>query len=112
MITLIVCFLTEIVSNTATVTILVPILLDVAVNIQRNPLLLGLPATVATSLAFMLPIATPPNTVVYASGKVTFGDMMKAGFALNLIGVLTVTSFTFISGNIFEGITSYPPWAP
>lgn len=112
MITFVVCFLTEIVSNTATVTILVPILLQVAVDIQRNPLLLGLPATVATSLAFMLPIATPPNTVVYASGKVTFADMMQAGFFLNLIGIMVVTCMTFISGNVFEGILEYPPWAP
>ncbi|CAK9083492.1 Sodium-dependent dicarboxylate transporter SdcS (Na(+)/dicarboxylate symporter) [Durusdinium trenchii] len=111
LITTFVCFLTEVTSNTATATIFLPILIGVALNEEINPLKLLLPATVATSLAFMLPIATPPNAVIFATGQITFWDMIKAGFFLNIIGILVVSCFTFISGASFGDLTEFPEWA-
>ncbi|BHF74678.1 Solute carrier 13 [Sparganum proliferum] len=75
--------ITEIVSNSATVTILVPIMFDLAKSINVHPFLLSLPLTVATSLAFMLPAATAPNAIVYSKGRVKLVDMAKTGIILN-----------------------------
>ncbi|VDK37105.1 unnamed protein product [Dibothriocephalus latus] len=68
--------ITEIVSNSATVTILVPIMFDLAKSINVHPFLLSLPLTIATSLAFMLPAATAPNAIVYSKGRVKLVDMV------------------------------------
>mmetsp|Transcript_6623 Transcript_6623/g.8082 ORF Transcript_6623/g.8082 Transcript_6623/m.8082 type:complete len:210 (+) Transcript_6623:127-756(+) len=110
-ITFIVCYFTEMTSNTATSSILIPILLSVAVDTETNPYLLGLPVTIASSLAFMLPIATPPNTVVYATDKVSFWDMIKAGFWLNNIGVIIVSCMVFVTGNVFTDLNTFPDFA-
>src|SRR5690625_5217131 len=67
---LLVIFLTEITSNTATAATLLPILASVAIGLGQNPLLFALPAVIAASCAFMLPVATPPNAIVYGSGKI------------------------------------------
>ncbi len=88
-------FLTEITSNTATTQILLPVLAGLAVSIQVNPLLLMLPATVAASLAFMLPVATPPNAIVFSTGKLKIRHMMRTGFWLNMIGVIITTLFSY-----------------
>mmetsp|Transcript_6490 Transcript_6490/g.7421 ORF Transcript_6490/g.7421 Transcript_6490/m.7421 type:complete len:550 (+) Transcript_6490:210-1859(+) len=111
MITFVVCYFTEMTSNTATSSILIPIMLGVATTTETNPYLLGLPVTLGASLAFMLPIATPPNTVVYSTGKVTFADMMKAGFILNNIGIIVVTGTVFSTGNIFTDLQDFPAFA-
>ena len=88
-------FLTELTSNTATTETLLPILGSMAVFIHLNPLLIMIPATIAASFAFMLPIATPPNAIVFASEKIGIRDMMRAGLAMNLIGIVILLGFTF-----------------
>ena len=88
-------FLTEVTSNTATTTMMLPILAATAHVLKINPLLLMLPATMSASCAFMLPIGTPPNAIVFASGKVGLMQMGKTGFLLNLIGVAFITAFVY-----------------
>jgi sodium-dependent dicarboxylate transporter 2/3/5 len=88
-------FLTELTSNTATTAALVPVLATVAPGLGFDPLLLVVPAAVSASCAFMLPVATPPNAVIFGSGLVRIPDMVQAGFWLNLIGIALVTLFTY-----------------
>ena len=75
-------FLTELTSNTATTEMILPILASVAVAIKTNPLLLMIPATLSASCAFMMPVATPPNAIVFSSGEVEIRDMVRAGLVL------------------------------
>lgn len=93
--TLIIClaitFLTEMTSNTATITMALPIIGAAAVATGSHPLMFMVPATMAASFAFMMPVATPPNAIVFSSGWVSIAQMSRAGFALNVIGVLLVT---------------------
>jgi sodium-dependent dicarboxylate transporter 2/3/5 len=84
-------FLTELTSNVATVTTLTPTLLALAVALEIDPRLLFIPATLAASCAFMLPIATPPNAIVFGSGRVSIREMARYGLFLNLIGVPILT---------------------
>lgn len=86
-----VIFLTEITSNTATASMMYPIMASLAVALGFHPLALMIAAGVAASCAFMLPVATPPNAVVFGSGYLRIPDMVKAGFALNIIGIFLVT---------------------
>lgn len=90
-----VVFLTELTSNVATMTTLAPILGALAVAIGAEPASLLAPAAVAASCAFMLPVATAPNAIIYASGKVAVGDMMRAGLRVNLLGVVIITAIGF-----------------
>ncbi len=77
--------LSEIASNTAVATLLLPILRDGAIAARIDPLVLMLPAVVAASFGFMLPIATPPNTIVFASRRLSFGQMARAGLVVDLL---------------------------
>lgn len=91
LIALTVTFLTEMTSNTATTALLMPILAAAAIAADIEPALLMVPAAISASCAFMLPVATAPNAIVYGSEKVTIQEMIKTGFVLNIIGVLIVT---------------------
>ena len=82
--TLVVIFLTELTSNTATATIFIPIMAALAAATGEEPYPLMLAATTAASCAFMLPVATPPNAIVFGSGYLRIGEMIRAGLALNL----------------------------
>ncbi|MCH7623926.1 MAG: anion permease [Nitrospinae bacterium] len=97
---LIVClaitFLTELTSNTATATMILPIIGATAVAASYHPLMLMIPATLSASFAFMLPVATPPNAIVYGSGWVTIPKMSRAGVVLNFIGAILVTSMVLL----------------
>lgn len=99
LIVLIVCiavvFLTELTSNIATTAALIPILAALAPALGLHPFLLVIPATIAASCAFMLPVATPPNAIVFASGEVTIAQMARAGFWLNLFSIAIITAITF-----------------
>tara|TARA_B110000503_G_scaffold43743_1_gene71596 strand:- start:1844 stop:3280 length:1437 start_codon:yes stop_codon:yes gene_type:complete len=88
-------FLTEITSNVATTSTFLPVFGAVAVGIGVLPVSLTVPVCLAASCAFMLPVATPPNAIVYGSGKFTIATMMRAGFALNVIGIIVVTLFSY-----------------
>lgn len=94
-IALMMTFLTEVTSNTATTAMMLPILAATAGVLNINPLLLMLPAAMCASCAFMLPIATPPNAIVFASGRINLLQMAKVGFLLNLITVVFVTAFVY-----------------
>ncbi|MCH1439325.1 MAG: anion permease, partial [Rubripirellula sp.] len=86
-----VTFLTEVTSNTATANLLLPILAATAIVTQIDPRLIMIPATISASFAFMLPVATPPNAIVFGNGALTVKDMMRQGLVLNLLGVIVVT---------------------
>lgn len=89
-------FLTELTSNTATSAMVMPILAAVAIGLGQNPLLLVVPAAIAASCAFMLPVATPPNAIVFGSGYVTIPQMAKSGFGLNIIGIVVTVVVTYL----------------
>jgi len=97
---LVVTFLTELTSNTATTTMILPILGMAAIAATVHPLYFMVPATLAASFAFMLPVATPPNAIVFSSGWVSIPKMSKAGLILNLIGagIITTTVLVLVSG--------------
>ncbi len=88
-------FLTELTSNVATTSTFLPVVGAVAVALGIAPVALTIPVVLAASCAFMLPVATPPNAIVFGSGKISIPDMMKAGFALNMIGIILVTLFAY-----------------
>jgi sodium-dependent dicarboxylate transporter 2/3/5 len=88
-------FLTEVTSNVATTSTFLPVIGSLALAIGVVPVSLAIPVCLAASCAFMLPVATPPNAIVYGSGKFTIATMMKAGFFLNLVGILVVTLFSY-----------------
>ncbi|MFC2085495.1 SLC13 family permease [Bacteroidota bacterium] len=94
-------FLTELTSNTATSQIVLPILAALGITIGIEPLLLMIPATISASMAFMMPVATPPNAIVFASQRITILNMVKAGFIFNLIGVVVITFVMYYSIKIF-----------
>jgi solute carrier family 13 (sodium-dependent dicarboxylate transporter), member 2/3/5 len=89
-----VVFLTELTSNTATAAALVPIVSAVGPGLGVHPLALAIPVALAASLAFMLPVATPPNAIVFGSGYIELPDMMRTGLRLNLISIVVVTAGT------------------
>lgn len=89
-------FLTELTSNTATSAMVMPILSAVAIGLGQDPLLLVVPAAIAASCAFMLPVATPPNAIVFGSGYVTIPQMVKAGFGLNVLGIVITVLITYL----------------
>lgn len=90
-----VIFLTELTSNTATTATLVPVLGGLALGVGVAPEMLIIPATIAASCAFMLPVATPPNAIVFGSGYITIPQMARAGFWLNIIGVMLITTMLY-----------------
>ncbi|MEE2786295.1 MAG: SLC13 family permease [Myxococcota bacterium] len=91
-------FLTEVTSNTATATVLLPVIFGLATAASLPPLLLMLPATLAASCAFMLPVATPPNAIVYGSGLVTLPLMAKVGLWVNLLTAVCITAWVLVWG--------------
>lgn len=96
-----VLFLTEITSNTATAATFIPILGGVAIGIGVDPMTLLIPAALAATCAFMLPVGTPPNAIVFASGQVKIIEMVRGGLVLNIVGAILITLFTVLIG----------PWA-
>lgn len=91
-------FLTELTSNTATTQTLLPILAATAAAMGINPLLLMMPATISASMAFMMPVATPPNAIIFGTGRVKIAQMAKIGFFINLFGVIIISiMFYFLS---------------
>lgn len=86
-----VIFLTELTSNVATTASFLPVMAAVAIQLDVSPLLLCIPITLAASCAFMLPVATPPNAIVFASGVLTIPQMVRAGALLNVVGMFLLT---------------------
>ncbi len=106
-------FLTEVTSNTATTQMILPILASVAVDIQLNPLLMMIPATLSASCAFMMPIATPPNAIVFGSRRIKMAEMARTGLIINLIVAVLLTLYLFTTLPTFLGAEPgvFPEWA-
>ncbi|SNR56001.1 solute carrier family 13 (sodium-dependent dicarboxylate transporter), member 2/3/5 [Maribacter sedimenticola] len=103
-------FLTEITSNLATTAMLLPVLAPMALSIDVHPFILMVGAAVAASCAFMLPVATPPNAVVFGSGYLRIPDMVSKGFFMNIISIIILTFFVyFILPELWDiSIDSFP----
>ena len=104
LISLVITFLTELTSNTATAEMLLPILAGLALSVRINPLLLMVPGTLACSLAFMLPVATPPNAIIFGTNRLRIGHMARTGVILNVCGVFIVALATWLIGRAVFGI--------
>ncbi len=101
---LLVLLLTELTSNTATTAAFVPILGAVAVGVGLDPMLMVVPAALAATAAFMLPVATPPNAIVFGSGYITIGQMIKGGVWLNVIGLVIIMLAAYTVGGWVLGL--------
>ncbi|MGE0682825.1 MAG: DASS family sodium-coupled anion symporter [Candidatus Binatia bacterium] len=114
LVTLLTAGVTEFASNTATITLMLPVLAATAKAMQVDPLLLMIPATFAASVCnFMLPSATGPNAIVFSTGHVTIPQMVKAGIGLDLLGAVVLTLLIYLFGIPIFGIMtdSFPLWA-
>ncbi|XP_033971164.1 solute carrier family 13 member 2-like [Trematomus bernacchii] len=108
---LLVAMFTECSSNTATTTLFLPILASMATAIKIHPLYVMLPCTISASLAFMLPVATPPNAIAFSYGNLKVLDMAKAGFILNILGVITINIAINTWGVAMFNLNEFPSWA-
>jgi sodium-dependent dicarboxylate transporter 2/3/5 len=97
-------FLSELMSNVAQVIVLAPVLAALADALHLDPLLLGIPMTLAASAASMMPMGTPPNAIVFGSGYIGLKDMIRAGFVMNLISIVIITLFTWFLLPLVMGI--------
>jgi sodium-dependent dicarboxylate transporter 2/3/5 len=106
-------FLTELTSNTATTEMVLPILASAGPAMGENPLLLMIPATLSASFAFMLPVATPPNAIIFGSGRLSVADMAKVGIVINIIGVVVITVLFYLLGTAVFSIEPgvVPEWS-
>jgi len=89
-------FLSELTSNVAQVIVMAPVLAALADALHLDPLLLGIPMTLAASAAGMMPMGTPPNAIVFSSGYIRLKDMIKAGFVMNLVSIIIITLFSWL----------------
>ena len=105
-------FLTELTSNTATTAAFLPVVAALAISLGENPMLLVAPAALAASCAFMLPVATPPNAIVYSSGHLTIAQMARAGFLLNVIAIVVITLVAYSALLVVFGVQPgvLPDW--
>ena len=104
--------LTEVTSNTATISLSLPIMASLSQAIGVHPLLLLIPTTLAASCAFMLPVSTPPNAIVYGSGRVPIMKMVVAGIWLDILSVFLITIFVYTVGHLTFGVLgAFPDWA-
>ena len=102
-VTVVIIFLTELTSNIATAATFLPVVAALAVSLGQDPLLLAVPAVLAASFAFMMPVATPPNAIVFSSGYITIPQMVRAGIWLNIIGTATIIFIVYLLvGTVFS----------
>ncbi|KAM3925210.1 solute carrier family 13 member 1 [Leptodactylus fuscus] len=109
---IIVTSVTEVASNPATITIFLPILAPLAEAISVNPLYILIPTTLCTSFAFLLPVANPPNAIVFSYGHLQVMDMVKAGLGINILGVMVVMLCISTWAIPMFRLDVYPSWAP
>ncbi|XP_062392512.1 Na(+)/citrate cotransporter-like [Sardina pilchardus] len=114
-ISIILCLLigtfTECTSNVATATLFLPILASMCKSIHLNPLYVMIPCTLTSSFAFMLPVATPPNAIVFSYGYLKVSDMAKAGLMMNIIGILCISLAINSWGRVMFDLDTFPSWA-
>lgn len=94
--TAVVLFLTEITSNTATATMILPILASLALALNVHPFALMVPAAMAANCAFMLPVGTPPNAIIFATEKITIAEMVRAGFWINIFAIIVIVTAVYL----------------
>jgi sodium-dependent dicarboxylate transporter 2/3/5 len=106
-------FLTELTSNSATSQTILPVMASLAVAIGVNPLFMMIPVTLSCSCAFMMPVATPPNAIVFGTGKVKIQEMVRFGVLLNLVAALVIVSFCYLLLPVVFGasLDELPQWA-
>ncbi|MFD2829911.1 SLC13 family permease [Corticicoccus populi] len=104
LVALLILFLTEFTSNTATATMILPVLAGLAIALDVHPFALMIPAAMAANCAFMLPVGTPPNAIVFGTGKVSIQEMMKAGFGLNIIALIIIVGLVYLLVPIVYGV--------
>ncbi|XP_061406338.1 solute carrier family 13 member 1-like isoform X2 [Lethenteron reissneri] len=109
---MLICAFTQCASNLATVTLFLPILSSLAEAISVNPIYLMLPATMCATFAFVLPVATPPNAIVFSYGRIKVMDMVKSGVVLSFLGVGLVAMAMNTWGVPLFDVLNYPDWAP
>ncbi|XP_041053173.1 solute carrier family 13 member 5-like isoform X2 [Carcharodon carcharias] len=107
----VIAIVTECTSNVATATLFLPILASMATMIHMNPLYVMIPTTLSTSFAFMLPVATPPNAIVFSYGHLRVLDMVRSGWVLNVIGVASITLAINTWGYAMFNLNTFPEWA-
>ena len=112
-ITVVICVLTSFTSNTATANIIIPITVGIAQSTEIHPLIMMVPVTIAASCAFLLPVGTPPNLVVFASKRLTMADMVKAGIIATIMSVIFIMIITFVMLPLIYNfnIDEFPDWA-
>ncbi|XP_068207725.1 Na(+)/citrate cotransporter-like [Palaemon carinicauda] len=110
LVSLLTAMITEVASNTATASILLPVLKEMAINIKVNPIYLMLPATICCSYAFMLPVATAPNAIVFSAANMKSTDMMKAGFVMNMLCILVINIMINTLGVAMFDLHNMPEW--
>lgn len=94
-VTVVSIFMSEVMSNIAQVIVLAPVVTGIAEAIHINPFMLGIPMTLAASCASMMPMGTPPNAIVFASGHIQLKQMIRVGFTMNLISILLIVAFSY-----------------
>lgn len=104
LVVLMIDFLTEVTSNTAVTSMMVPIIISIALTVGDDPVGLAVGAALAASLAFMLPVATPPNAIVYSSGYIKIREMIKAGFFLDITGWIVCIFVLYVFAHLIFGI--------
>jgi sodium-dependent dicarboxylate transporter 2/3/5 len=97
-------FLSEVMSNVAQVIVMTPVISSVAVSLHMDPLLLGIPMTLGASCASMLPMGTPPNAIVFASGHIKMKDMIKTGLVMNIVSIILITLFCYFLQPMIMGM--------
>ncbi|TSL04417.1 Solute carrier family 13 member 5 [Bagarius yarrelli] len=102
---------TECTSNVATATLFLPILASMSQSIGINPLYVMIPCTLSASFAFMLPVATPPNAIVFSFGYLKVSDMARTGIVMNIIGILSIALAINTWGRALFDLDSFPSWA-
>ncbi|KAM4620509.1 Na(+)/citrate cotransporter-like [Polymixia lowei] len=108
---LLVATFTECASNVATATLFLPILASMSQSIGVNPLYVMVPCTLSASFAFMLPVATPPNAIVFSYGFLKVSDMARTGVVMNIIGILCITLAINSWGRVLFDLDTFPSWA-
>jgi len=99
---LVITFLTELTSNTATTEMILPVLAGLSISTGIDPLMLMIPATISASMAFMMPVATPPNAIIFGTGRISVSTMARTGLLINLAGALIISLMMYFWGEILN----------
>ena len=103
--------ISAIASNSATTSMLIPVILSLSSSLDINPVYLSLGVTLTASHSFMLPVSTPPNAIVYTAGRIAINDMVCVGAILNLICITTTILSLHTHGDLMFDLNTFPDWA-